>query len=361
MQKIGGCAAWSIKFSLLPTRIQMTMATVISVDCDSVWIIFNRSVSFEMHRISLVDVVLLDVKAIWLTPIQPTKWKDYGYDISNFCDVDPRFGTLDDFRQLVDDVHSRNMRLIIDFVPNHTSIEHPWFQAALRNDPQYVDYFIWHEGKNQGQDRPTNWVGASGQHMWTFAPERNMYYLHQFLDCQPDLNYRNSRVLEEMDNVLRFWLEMGVDGFRVDAPRHLLENNRFRDEGLSKEAKGADPEVDYDAYLHTETADQPGSYELIRHWRQLLDDYSRENNRDYLVLLAEVREREERMSSLASSRHRLTTVMWRRWWIFTLPVERNAVQIWRSISTSPIISIRKERKSMVSNWISNCPNGKTIF
>ena len=85
---------------------------------------------------------LIGVKTIWLTPIQPTTWKDYGYDISNFCDVDPRFGTLDDFRQLVDDVHSRNMRLIIDFVPNHTSIEHPWFQAAFRNDPRYVDYYI---------------------------------------------------------------------------------------------------------------------------------------------------------------------------------------------------------------------------
>ena len=95
----------------------------------------------------------------WRTPIYPTSWKDYGYDISDFCQIDPCFGTLEDFRALIADIHSRQMRLILDFVPNHTSNEHPWFQAALRNDPNY----IWHEGKNNGKDLPTNWLGASGQ------------------------------------------------------------------------------------------------------------------------------------------------------------------------------------------------------
>jgi oligo-1,6-glucosidase len=100
---------------------------------------------------------------------------------------------LDDFRALIEDVHSRQMRLILDFVPNHTSNEHPWFQAALKNDPKYVDYYIWHEGKNNGKEVPTNRVGASGQSMWTYSPERKMYYLHQFLDSQPDLNFRNKK------------------------------------------------------------------------------------------------------------------------------------------------------------------------
>lgn len=230
----------------------------------------------------------IGVKTIWLTPFQPTTWKDYGYDICHFCEVDPRFGTLDDFRQLVKDVHARNMRIIIDFVPNHTSSEHPWFQRALLNDPKYVDYYIWHKGKNGGKDPPTNWVGASGQRMWTYSPERKMFYLHQFLDCQPDLNYRNENVLKEMESILRFWLDLGIDGFRIDAVRHLIEDDRYRDEPRDPSAPDADPEVMYHAYKHTETADQEGSYALVRHWRKFLDDYTRENNRDYILLVTEV-------------------------------------------------------------------------
>lgn len=234
----------------------------------------------------------LGIKTIWLTPIYPSPWKDYGYDISNFCEIDSRFGTLDDFRALIKDIHSRQMRLIIDFVPNHTSNEHPWFQAALRNDPNYVDYYIWHKGKNNGKDRPTNWLGASGQRMWTYSPERKMYYLHQFLDCQPDLNFRNEKVIEEMENILRFWLDLGVDGFRGDAVRHLIENDRYHDEPRSKDANDDDADVMYTAYEHTETADQPGSYDLVRRWRTFLDRYAYDNHRDYLLLITEAYNRD---------------------------------------------------------------------
>jgi glycosidase len=230
----------------------------------------------------------IGIKTIWLTPIYPSPWKDYGYDISNFCDIDPRFGTLEDFRALIKDIHSRKMRIIIDFVPNHTSNEHPWFQAALRNDPNYIDYYVWHEGKNNGKDLPTNWLGASGQRMWTYSSERNMYYLHQFLDSQPDLNFRNEKVINEMEKILRFWLDLGVDGFRVDAVRHLIENDQYRDEPLSQDVKDVDPNVMYIAYNHTETADQSGSYELIRRWRKFFDQYAYENHRDYILLVTEV-------------------------------------------------------------------------
>ncbi|CAF1067140.1 unnamed protein product [Rotaria sordida] len=229
----------------------------------------------------------LGVNTIWLTPIYTSPWKDYGYDISNFCDIDSRFGTLDDFRILIDDVHSRQMRIIIDFVPNHTSNEHPWFQAALHNDPKYIDYYIWHKGKNNGKELPTNWLGASGQRMWTFSSERNMYYLHQFLDCQPDLNFRNENVLDEIEKIFRFWLDLGIDGFRVDAVRHLIENDQYHDEPLSKDAKDMDPNIMYVAYDHTESADQSGSYELVQRWRKFLDKYAYENNRNYIVLITE--------------------------------------------------------------------------
>jgi alpha-glucosidase len=220
--------------------------------------------------------------------VYPSPWRDYGYDISNFCDIDPRFGTLDDFRALIADVHARQMRLIIDFVPNHTSDEHPWFQAALHNDPKYVDYYIWHEGKNGGKDLPTNWLGASGQKMWTYSPERQMYYLHQFLHCQPDLNFRNENVFQETEKILRFWLDLGIDGFRADAVRHLIENDRFHDEPLSKGTQNTDLNVMYDAYDHVESADQPGSYELVRRWRKFFDQYAYDNNRDYILLVTEV-------------------------------------------------------------------------
>lgn len=235
----------------------------------------------------------LGIRTIWLTPIYPSPWKDYGYDIKDFCSIDSRFGTLNEFIELIKDIHSRQMRIIIDFVPNHTSNEHPWFQAALRNDSHYVDYYIWHRGRNNGKDLPTNWLGASGQRMWTYSNERQMYYLHQFLDCQPDLNFRNENVRNEMKKILRFWLDLGVDGFRADAVRHLIENDGFYDESLSKQAKDLDCNVMYDAYEHTETTDQEGSYALVRQWRKFLDDYAYDNHRDYILLITEVERQEE--------------------------------------------------------------------
>ena len=124
--------------------------------------------------------------------------------------------------------------------------------------------------------------------MWTYSPERKMYYLHQFLDCQPDLNFRNEKVIDEMENIFRFWLDLGVDGFRADAVRHRIENDQFKDEPLCDDAKDDDPNVMYTAYEHTETADQTGSYDLVRRWRAFLDRYAYENNRDYLLLITEV-------------------------------------------------------------------------
>jgi glycosidase len=115
-----------------------------------------------------------------------------------------------------------------------------------------------------------------------------MYYLHQFLDSQPDLNFRDEKVVNEMEKILRFWLDLGVDGFRVDAVRHLIENDQYRDEPLSQDVKDVDPNVMYIAYNHTETADQSGSYELIRRWRKFFDQYAYENHRDYILLVTEV-------------------------------------------------------------------------
>ncbi|CAF1455473.1 unnamed protein product, partial [Didymodactylos carnosus] len=146
----------------------------------------------------------LGVKTIWLAPIYDTPWKDYGYDIRDFCSIDKRFGTMSDFEALINDIHSRHMKIILDFVPNHTSDEHPWFLKAKAGDKKYMDYFIWHKGNANEQvdghnGLPNNWLGCSGLPMWTWCPELEVYYLHQFLDCQPDLNFRNPHVLEEIE------------------------------------------------------------------------------------------------------------------------------------------------------------------
>ncbi|CAF4544404.1 unnamed protein product [Rotaria sp. Silwood2] len=146
---------------------------------------------------------------------------------------------------------------------------------------QRLDY-MQSLGKNNGKELPTNWVGSSGQHMWTYSPEQNMYYLHQFLDCQSDLNFRNEKVIDEMEKIFRFWLDLGIDGFRADAVRHLIENDQYHDEPLREDTKDIDPNV-----IYAESADQPGSYELVRRWRKFLGKYVYENNRDYIVLVTE--------------------------------------------------------------------------
>ncbi|CAF1312568.1 unnamed protein product [Adineta steineri] len=235
----------------------------------------------------------LGVKTIWLTPIYKSKFRDLGYDISDYCSIDPRFGTLDDFKTLINEIHNRQMRLMVDFVPNHCSIEHPWFQSALKNEKPYVDYFIWHSGKNKDSKiPPTNWIGYAGQSMWTWSPERNQWYLHQFMDCQPDLNFRNENVCQEIENVMKFWLDLGVDGFRADATKHLIENDQFKDEPLKENDQHDDLQVEYEAYEHTETSNQPDTYKIITRWRRFLDEYITNNKRDYIILITETQDKD---------------------------------------------------------------------
>ena len=158
----------------------------------------------------------LGVDGFWLSPIYPSPMADFGYDVANYHDVDPVFGTLDDFDALVSAAHRRNLRVVLDWVPNHTSDRHPWFMASRgsRNNP-YRDWYLW-------RDRPNNWKAAfSDDPAWTFDPRTEQYYLHHFLPQQPDLNWNNPAVRTAMYDVLRFWLDRGVDGFRADVV-HLI-------------------------------------------------------------------------------------------------------------------------------------------
>ncbi len=157
----------------------------------------------------------LGVDGIWFSPIYPTPNADYGYDISDYKNINPEFGTLDDFKMVLDEAHRRGMRVFMDLVVNHTSDEHEWFKESKKSvDNPYHDYYIWRKGK--GNRPPNNWQSVFEGGAWEYNPEIDEYYLHVFAKKQPDLNMDNPKVREEVKSIMRFWLDMGVDGFRED-------------------------------------------------------------------------------------------------------------------------------------------------
>ncbi|MDX1466171.1 MAG: alpha-amylase family glycosyl hydrolase, partial [Halomonas sp.] len=162
----------------------------------------------------LEHVASLNVDAIWLSPFFTSPMKDFGYDVANYRDVDPMFGTLDDFRALVDRAHDLGLRVIIDQVLSHSSDRHAWFQESRqdRTNPK-ADWYVWADPKPDGTP-PNNWMAAFSGRAWTFDARRRQYYLHNFLPSQPDLNFHHPDVREAQLDNLRFWLELGVDGFR---------------------------------------------------------------------------------------------------------------------------------------------------
>jgi alpha-glucosidase len=172
----------------------------------------------------------LGVSAIWLSPIYLSPWADWGYDVADHKMIDPRFGTMQDFDNLLAQVHGRGMKLLMDYVPNHTSIEHQWFKKSRsqrQNDKR--DWYIWADPSDDGGP-PNNWLSSFGGPAWTYDENSRQYYMHTFLPEQPDLNWRNPLVREAMLDVLQFWLDKGVDGFRADAVLGLLKDEQLRDD-----------------------------------------------------------------------------------------------------------------------------------
>jgi alpha-glucosidase len=176
----------------------------------------------EGIRSRLDHLVWLGVDALWLSPIYPSPMADFGYDVSDYTDVDPVFGNLADFDALAAAAHERGLRLLLDLVPCHTSIEHPWFR-------EHPDWYLW-------ADRPNNWLSAFGGSAW--EPYDGRYYLHSFYPEQPDLDWRNPEVVAAMQGVLRFWLERGADGYRIDAIDRLLKDPELRDDPPASEPFG---------------------------------------------------------------------------------------------------------------------------
>jgi alpha-glucosidase len=171
----------------------------------------------------------LGVDAFWLSPIYPSPLADFGYDVSDHAGIDPVFGTFDDFDALVEEAHGRGLRVLLDLVPCHTSIEHPWFR-------EHPDWYVWADGRDGGP--PNNWPSAFGGSAWTFDEHRGRWYLHSFYPEQPDLDWRNPEVVAAMQGVIRFWLDRGVDGYRIDAIDRILKDPELRDDPPATEPFG---------------------------------------------------------------------------------------------------------------------------
>lgn len=172
---------------------------------------------------------ILGVDAIWISPFYPSPMRDFGYDISDFTGVDPIFGTLEDFDRLVAEAHRRGLRVIVDHVPNHTSDEHLWFtESRSSKDSPKRDWYVWRDPKPSGSP-PNNWIEETGGSVWEWDGKTGQYYLHSHYASQPDLNWRKPEVEEAMFDVLRFWLDRSVDGFRIDVPHMIMKDPDFRD------------------------------------------------------------------------------------------------------------------------------------
>ena len=214
----------------------------------------------------------LGIDAIWISPIYPSPMADFGYDIADYCGIDPLFGTLKEFDELVFEAHRLKLKIILDFVPNHTSDEHPWFQASRTSrTSRKRDWYIWRDGKPDGEP-PNNWISQFGGSAWTLDPTTNQYYLHSFFPQQPDLDWRNPEVREAMFKVLQFWLDRGVDGFRVDVLWLLIKDAAFRDNPPNPTYRPTQPAID--RYLSLYNADQPEIHEVVAQMRAVLDRYS---------------------------------------------------------------------------------------
>lgn len=213
----------------------------------------------------------LGIDAIWLSPIFPSPMADFGYDVSDYTGVDPLFGSLEDFDRLLAAVHRRGLKLLLDLVPNHSSDQHPWFleSRSSRDNPKR-DWYIWRDPSPDGEP-PNNWISDFGGSSWEWDEGTGQYYLHAFLKEQPDLNWRNPDVRKAMLNVLRFWFDRGVDGFRIDVLWHLIKAEGLPDNPLNPDYR---PEMGEKLkLLQLHSTDQPEIHEVAAEFRALADEY----------------------------------------------------------------------------------------
>ncbi len=215
----------------------------------------------------------LGVDAIWLSPIYTSPMADFGYDVANYTGIEPLFGTMGDFDRLLADIHRRGMKLLLDLVPNHTSDLHPWFvESRSSRDNLRRDWYIWRDPA-PGGGPPNNWFSVFGGSAWQYDEQTGQYYLHSFAVQQPDLNWRNPQVEAAVFDVIRFWLDKGVDGFRVDVLHYLIKDELFRDNPPNPAYEpGADQ---YNSQRHIYSYNRPEVHAIIRRMRKLFNEYDK--------------------------------------------------------------------------------------
>jgi len=237
----------------------------------------------------------LGVDAIWLTPIYPSPQADFGYDISDYENIDPQYGTLADFDHLIAEANKRHIRVVMDMVMNHTSDEHKWFleSRSSRTNP-YRDWYVWHDGKGETAtskgEPPSNWQSDFGHSAWEWDEKTRQYYYHRFYIKQPDLNWNNPKVHEAFKDIIGFWLKRGVGGFRFDAITTLYEDPNLTDEGVVKDENGkpilnafGEPELD-----SSRTDNLPGVHPVIQEMRAATDKFDSDTFPGKRVLIGEV-------------------------------------------------------------------------
>ena len=304
-------ARWSCGTGIMVTLLVMIVAAIVLIgvapDCDTPW--WKTTVIYQCYPQSFQDsdgdgvgdlngilqrasyFTDIGVNAVWLNPIFESPQRDAGYDISNYTAIDSRYGTIDTLAQLLEELHKRNVRLLLDFVPNHSSDQHPWFKesrSSLTNPKR--DWYIWADGKDGGP--PNNWISLFGGSAWQYDNITGQYYLHQFSVFQPDLNYTNPEVRNAIMDVLRFWLDFGVDGFRVDAVAFLLEDPELRNEAVDvsfSSPPGVNCSVNvtnkscYGSLVHNLTSNLPGIHTIFKEWRNVVNHYSKLGEEKILI------------------------------------------------------------------------------
>ncbi len=216
----------------------------------------------------------LPIDAIWLSPVYPSPMADFGYDVADYCDIDPLFGDMATFDALVAAAHARGLKIIMDYVPNHSSDQHPWFIASRssRDNPRR-DWYIWRDPAPDGGP-PNNWGSFFGGPAWTLDEKTGQYYMHQFCPEQPELNWRNPEVRAAMYDVLRFWMEHGVDGFRMDVIGLIIKDAELRDNPPNPNAPDNLPENDlFSRLIQKYNLDQDDIHPILREMRAVLDEY----------------------------------------------------------------------------------------
>ncbi|KAH8277620.1 hypothetical protein KR018_002246 [Drosophila ironensis] len=292
----------------------------------------------------------LGITAAWLSPIFTSPMVDFGYDISDFFDIQPEYGTLDDFRALIARANELGIKIVLDFVPNHSSDENAWFVKSVSRDKGYEDYYVWHDGKLNAtgqREPPSNWLQAFRGSAWQWNEVRQQYYLHQFAVQQADLNYRNPLVVEQMKRVLRYWLDLGVSGFRCDAVPVLFEiepdaNGQYTDEELS----GLTEDTEARNYLKSDLIeDRPETIDMVYQWRVVMDDYQRIHGGDTRVLLIETYSPPAYTMQFYGNRSVSGAHLPFNFNLITVPASKG-------FSAGSI-------KTAVDNWLDNIPAGRT--